>query len=151
MSSRSLSFGIKRKRFSIDGDESRYIELDTADTGIVTRWNELEPWFNGVADRLKAMDIPTDGEPTEEIIDNVTGELATLDNELRENLNILFDYDVCTPIAGSRGSLIRTVDGEPLFYTILTVLVPLYEADIKVEAEKSKKRISKHTSKYIPE
>lgn len=144
---KSLKFGIpKRKRFSIDGDPERFIEIDTGDTGIVTRWNEIEPWFVDVSKRLEAVEnIGPDSDKSNEII----GDIAKLDKELREKLNMLFDADVCTPIAGEHGSLIRTVDGEPLFYLILDILVPLYEADIKVEVAKSQKRIAKHTDKYV--
>lgn len=72
---------------------------------------------------------------------------AEIDAGAREKLNFLFDSDVCTPIAGN-GALIRLVNGEPLFMLILDILTPLYEADIKVEYEKSRRRIEKHTAKY---
>ena len=147
---KSLKFGIpKRKKFSIDGDESRFIELDTGDTGIVTRWAEIEPWFADVSKRLEAfntdeLDPTKDVDKSKEII----AEMATLDKEMREKMCYLFDSDVCTPIVGERGSLLRPVNGDPIFYTILETLIPLYEADIKIEAAKSQKRVAKHTAKY---
>jgi len=141
---KSLKFGApKRKRFSVDGDESRVIEIDTGDTGIVTRWAEIEPWFKELQNRLEIF--------TAEAVESdsaVLGEMATLDKDLREKLNILFDSDVCTPIVGEKGSLIRSVDGVPIFYTIIETLIPLYEQDIKVEAAKAQKRVEKHTAKY---
>ena len=142
---KNLSFGLpKRKKFSIDGDESRVVELDTGDTGIVGRWNSVQEWLMNAASELEAL---SEANPEGEEAMNGSRRFAEIDAGAREKLNYLFDSDVCTPIAGN-GALIRLVNGEPLFVLIMDTLLPLYEADIKVEYDKSKKRIEKHTAKY---
>lgn len=142
---KTLSFGLpKRKKFSIDGDETRVIELDTGDTGILARWNGVQEWLMSAAQELEELSKLT---PDEEQAVNVSRRFAEIDAGAKERLNFLFDSDVCTPIAGN-GALIRFVNGDPLFMLILDTLVPLFEADIKIEYEKSKKRIEKHTAKY---
>lgn len=47
---KNLSFGLpKRKKFTIDGDENRVVELDTSDTGIMARWNVVQEYFTSAA------------------------------------------------------------------------------------------------------
>ena len=139
---KSLQFGApKRKRFAVDGDETRYIEIDTGDTGILARWSGVKKWFESAQERLAAM--PKIEENTEESVDKFSEEFNALSEEVRQQLNTLFDSDVCTPIVGN-GSMLRTVNGEPLFLITLETLLPLYEADIKVEM----KKVEKHTAKY---
>jgi len=143
---RSLNFGIpKRKKYAIDGDESRYIELDTTDTGIIGRWHEAEAYLTQAAEDIKAI-----GDDMESGVDNGFSErFAAIDKGVREHINRLFDSDVCTPIVGN-GSVIRIVNGsdQPIFMAILDSLIGLYETDIKAEFAKSQKRVAKHTSKY---
>lgn len=142
---KNLSFGLpKRKKFTIDGDENRVVELDTSDTGIMARWNVVQEYFTSAAQELGAL---SGQDPTEEQALMASKRFAEIDAGAREKLNFLFDSDVCTPIAGN-GALIRLVNGEPLFMLILDILTPLYEADIKDEYEKSRRRIEKHTAKY---
>ena len=142
---RNLSFNLpKRKRFSIDGDESRYVEIDTGDTGIVARWNEVQEYFMKAAQELEQLSA---GAQTEEQAFEASKRFQEIDKGVREKLNYLFDADVCTPIAGN-GALIRLIEGEPLFMLIIETIAPLYEADIKLEYEKGRKRIEKHTAKY---
>lgn len=143
---RNLQFGApKRKQFTVDGDETRVIEIDTGDTGILGRWSSVKKWFESVQERLEAM--PKIEENSEESADQFSAEFNEMSNEVRQQLNILFDSDVCTPIVGN-GSMLRTVNGEPLFMLTLETLLPLYEEDIKVEMQKSQKKIDKHTAKY---
>ena len=146
----NLKFGLpKKKRFSVDGDPERVIEIDTGDTGILSRWKGLAKWFEEMDAKISRFgeDMNPD-EITPEQMENISGEFAGIDEEMRSKLNYLFAADVCTPIVGEHGSLIRMVDGEPLFMVIIETLVPLYEKDIRVESEKSRKRIEKHTGKY---
>lgn len=148
---KNLSFGLpKKKRFTVDGDPERVIEIDTGDTGILSRWNGLFKWFEEMDERIsKFGEGINPDEITAEQMDGISGDFAGIDDEMREKLNYLFAADVCTPVVGEHGSLIRMVDGEPLFMVIIETLVPLYEADIKVESEKSRKRMEKHTKKYV--
>lgn len=142
---KNLSFGLpKRKKFSIDGDESRFVELDTGDTGIVARWNVVQEYLMKSAQELEELSSMVQNDEQAMF---VSKRFQEIDAGAREKLNYLFDADVCTPIAGN-GALIRYINGEPLFLLIVETLAPLYEADIKAEYEKSRKRIEKHTAKY---
>lgn len=147
---KNLSFGLpKKKRYTVDGDTNRVIEIDPGDTGILNRWNGLAAWFEEMDRKLSEIGQGVDQENiSPEQIDRMSGQLGDVNNEMREKLNYLFAADVCTPVVGEHGSLIRMVDGEPLFMIIIETLVPLYEAEIKIETEKSRKRMAKHTDKY---
>lgn len=142
---KTLNFGLpKRKKFSIDGDETRVVELDTGDTGIIARWSAVQEWIGSAAEELERLSGMNQDE-TQAM--ETSKRFAEINEGAREKLNYLFDADVCTPIAGN-GALIRLVNGDPLFMLIVDTLLPLYEADIKIEYEKSRKRIEKHTAKY---
>lgn len=146
----NLNFGIaKRKTFTIDGDENRIISLDTSDTGIMGRLSAMQEFLND-SDRFveefeKANESATDDWNRSLILSKM---FAERDAEMRKQLNNLFDSDVCTPIVGN-GSVMRIVDGVPLYNTILERLLPLYEAEIAKQLTAQQKRISKHTAKYV--
>ena len=148
---KNLSFGLpKKKQFTVDGDPERIISIDTGDTGILSRWGGLSKWFEEMDAKISTFGEGANPENMDaEQIENLSEQFSDIDEEMREKLNYLFAAVVCTPIVGEHGSLIRVVDGSPLFMVIIETLVPLYEADIRVESEKSKKRMEKHTKKYV--
>lgn len=136
----------KLKRFAVDGDESRVIEIDPGDTGIVARWAAVESWFRETEQTLDGINVEDGNEAQAR---EFAALYARIDEEAREKVNYLFASDVCTPVAGPTGSMMRTVDGQPLFMVVLDALLPLYEAEVRKEQEKTDARIKKHTAKYV--
>lgn len=151
----NISIGLpKRKQFTIDNDESRIVEIDTTDTGIIERWQDTHTFFENVQTEIAKLgeELGSAKESVEagehELFNNATAHMKQISADVRKQINYLFDADVCTPFVGANGSMIRVVNGEPIFTTIINALLPLYEKDIAAEMQKTQKRIGKHVNKY---
>ena len=131
----------QKKRFRIDGDDSRIIELNTSDMGILLRLDEVEERLNNLADS-----VTFDDEDDEHAEENVKKLLRT-DKEMRELMDYLFDSkisDVCAP----SGSMYDPFNGKYRFEHIIETLFTLYEENIASEYKKMNKNIQKRTAKY---
>lgn len=142
---------LKKKRFTIDGDENRIIELDTSDIMITSRLAEAYPKIEDLLKRVQ--NIPTVEDNTDDINTMVNGlsqfgkNLKEIDTEMRQLIDYIFDApvsEVCAPT----GSMYDPKQGSFRAEIIIDVLMQLYENDIKAETKKIKSRIDKHTSKY---
>ena len=138
---------IKKKRFRIDGDNDRILELDVSDMSIITRldstYHKLTELMEDVANSM-GNDEDEDGI---EIITKTSDSLQTIDNKMRSLIDELFNSNVCEVCAPS-GSMYDLYNGKYRFEHILEVLFGLYEENITKEYEKLKSRVSKHTDKY---
>lgn len=145
----SLSFGRSHIRhFAVDDDENHVIDIDTTDTGILARWEKLE---KGLTETLAEIDTlrDTPGETEEEKAANMSHRFAEIEDKARAQIDFLFNTDVSGHICAKYGSLIRTIDGEPFILMVIEKLIGFYAEDIKKDMEKSRKRIEKHTKKYV--
>ena len=137
-----------KKRIRIDGDDSRVIELNTSDMGIIER-------VNGLSNRMvelsnKFVDTKYDDEMNERQGEALAEEIKTIDTEMRKIVDDLFQSpicDVCVP----DGTMFDMFNGEFMYEILITKLLTLYADNIKSETEKAMKRIHKHTDKYIPQ
>lgn len=145
----SLSFGRSHIRhFAVDDDENHVINIDTTDTGILARWNQVE---KGLSETLAEIETlrDTPGETDNEKATNMSVRFAEIDDKAKAQIDFLFNTNVSEHICAKYGSLIRTVDGEPFLLMVIERLIGYYEEDIKKDMEKSRKRIEKHTKKYV--
>lgn len=144
---------IRKKRFRIDGDDNRILELNTSDLNILARLKEAYPKLISLADNA-FKDMPnvdstaedfnfmTD-ESTSEIIDT----LKKADADMRDLVDYIFDSNV-SEICAPSGSMYDPINGQFRFEHIINVLASLYETDIEVEMTSVANRVKKHTSKY---
>ena len=137
---------VKKKRFRIDGDNNRILELDVSDMSIITRldstYRKLTELMEDVANSMSEED-----EDGIEIIAKTSDSLQTIDTKMRRLIDELFESnvsEVCVP----SGSMYDLYNGKYRFEHILEVLFGLYEENITKEYEKLKSRVSKHTDKY---
>lgn len=134
-----------KKKFRIDGDDNRIIELDVTDLSILNRLRECYPKLNSLA--IKGFDMNDEaGEDALTAFDNVMLALNNVDKEMRELLNYLFDSDIadlCSP-----EPLYNMCNGEFRFEHVLNVLFTLYTDNIQAEFNKMTARMSAHTQKY---
>lgn len=143
----NINFGFDTKKsFTIDGDENRVIYLDTADVGIVKRFNDSISQINELEKKWeKLTDMSTDNEG--DYVDFTTL-FAEVERDIRDIIDRIFDSPVSDTILGN-SSAFSPVGGNYKFEQIINTLIGLYEADIKNEADKiNKAHISKHTAKY---
>lgn len=133
----------RNKRFRIDGDDDRIIELNTSDMTILNRINDADKKLRELAD-YATFDVEDTAENQEEAI----MKLINTDKQMREIIDYLFNSkvaDICAP----NGSMYDPFNGKYRFEHILETLFALYEKNINDEYKKMKKNVEKHTNKYI--
>lgn len=140
-----LSIGtVEKKRFRINGDPNRILELHTSDINIIPRLKEGYDKLIKMSRNIGELDINTD---TDEGFDQLAEELKKLDKDMRAELDKIFDApvsEVCAPV----GSIYDIKNGRFQFEYIIDVLAPLYDNDFRTEFSKMRANISSHTSKY---
>ena len=136
--------GIQRKRYRINGDDSKIIELNPSDFNITVRLNEAYPKLAKCESRIAELNV---SENNEDNLESFAKTLSELDNEMRELIDYIFDSQV-SDICCDGGSMYDLIDGYMRYEVIVDNLVKLYEDNISKESKKIQKRIKSHTSKY---
>lgn len=145
--------GSRRKRFRIDKDDNRILELDTTDLSIIDRFQKkytemidlIDNAFKNVSSDAMSKE---DGELDTEYVDSVIGSISDVNIKMRGIIDQIFNSnvsEVCAPF----GSMLDPINGKFRFEHIFDTLIPLYENDIDAEMKKMNARVQKHTSKYI--
>lgn len=133
----------RKKRFRIDGDDNRIIELNTSDMTILNRLDEADKQLRELADKA-TFGMSETGEDDNA---DVVKELLATDKQMRAIIDYLFDApvsDVCAP----DGSMYDPFNGKYRFEHIMETLFALYEKNISEEIKKMRKNVQKHTDKY---
>lgn len=142
---------VRRKRFRIDKDDNRILELDTTDLSIVDRlqtaYDKLTEAVNNAFNNVD-MSEPEDIDIKNEYVTNFVDSLKTADLDIRSIVDSIFNSNV-SEICAPTGSMLDPINGKFRFEHIFDILIPLYETDIASEMTKFNARIQKHTSKYI--
>ena len=133
----------RKKRFTIDGDENRILELDTSDLNIVKRINEFYPKLQRLEEKIK--NVPDFNE--EQIVD-MAEFLNSIDSEMKVAVDAIFDSNVCEVCVPS-GSMYDPINGKLRYEILIDVLSKLYDENLTSEIKKVNKRIEKHTAKYV--
>lgn len=139
-----------KKKFRINGDKNRILELNTSDLGISTRlsvaYDRLTKYMDKVGNILSS--IPEDAdEITDEQEEAVTHELEMIDKKMKEELDYIFDAPV-SRVCCDGGSMYDPFEGMFRFEHIIDALSKLYENNLNAEFAKMKKRVNTKTSKY---
>lgn len=132
----------KKKRFRINKDDSKILELATTDLSIVDRFKtKFDEIIKVVEDGFKNSSETTD-------MEDLASSIKSVDAKMRKLIDEIFDSNV-SEICAPSGSMLDPINGEFRFEHIFNTLIPLYEGDITTELDKFNTRIQKHTSKYI--
>ena len=139
---------IRKKRFRIDGDDNRILELNTSDLGVLSRIKEAYPKLQELNERA-IQDWPkgdTDhvGEEDYEAVVNV---LKGIDTEMRQLIDYIFNSNV-SEVCAPDGTMYDPIDGQFRFEHIINCLVALYENNIDLEVKQISNRVRKYTDKY---
>ena len=142
-----------RKKFRIDGDDSRVLELNTSDLNLITRLRSAYPQLKDIAQNA-FKDLPDaviEDENYDFMEDEATSKLSEAlqdaDTKMRSLLDYIFDSNV-SELCAPHGSMFDPVNGKLRFEHIIDTLAPLYETDISTEMNKVTANVSKHTAKY---
>lgn len=139
---------IKKKKFRINGDNSKILELNTSDMGIVTRLDESYQKLIDLQNSVASLaDDVKDEDNDREALSSTANKLNKIDGEMRELLDYIFQSNV-SEICGSEGSMYDPINGTFRYEHIISTLIKLYENNLSKEFNKMKQNISKHTAKY---
>lgn len=128
----------KKKRFRIDKDNDRILELNTSDMTILSRLQDIYPKLEELGAKATTLDMDEDGVEI----------LKEIDKELREHIDYIFDSNV-SEICAPDGSMYDLFNGQFRFEHILNVLTTLYEDNIERESSQLLARMRTHTDKYV--
>ena len=138
----------RKKRYLIDDDENRVLELNTSDMNIIQRIAEVYPKFEALEE--KASHIGDGFSPEDTSVDalkTVGDRLKAVDTEMRNLLDYLFDSNV-SEVCAPYGSMYDPIEGDARYEHIINAIIPLYDETISAETKKVKARVKKHTAKY---
>lgn len=137
----------RKKKIRVDGDDNRILELDTSDMNIVVRLRDGYEKLESLMKEINDLQISDTGDIKTDITE-LGNVVEDIDTKMRNVLDEIFDSNV-SEICAPSGSMYDMFNGEYRFEHILKALTPLYENNIDKEYEKMKKRVQKHTDKYV--
>lgn len=134
----------KRKRFTIDGDENRILELNTSDMGIFARFDEFEK------ESEKAVTDFAEFQASQEDFDlsELGRRFTELDKFLRDKLDYLFDTNFSAVVAPF-GTMVDPIDGEFRFTYLIDVMGDVINGELTKEVKARNAKIREHTKKYV--
>lgn len=142
----------QKKKFRFDKDDSRVVEINTSDMGILQRVNIAYPKLQALQDKstklTEGIDID-DGNEASAIssIATMAERLAEVDAEMREMLDFMFDAPV-SAAAAPNGSMYDPFNGSFRYEHIIAIIIKQYEDNLQSEFGKMEKQLKKHTDKY---
>lgn len=141
----NISLGIRTKTFTIDDDPNRVIELDPSDMGVIGRLDEAIPKIDAVMNEF----VEAGKKMSEDGGAGFGALLKDFDTRMREIVNTVFDYDVCT-VCVPKGTLLDVVSDSDKFKfeVIIESLSKVYEDTIIGDLTRVKNRMNEHTKKY---
>ena len=139
----------KKKKFRFDHDDTRIIELNTSDMGIIGRISEAYPKLTALQDKASKMmeGLHDDDAYLEDDLKLIGVRLSEVDNEMRQIIDEIFNADVSAKAAPD-GSMYDPFDGTYRFEHIITLLMSQYEKNLQDEYAKIERQVKSHTEKY---
>lgn len=141
---------IKKKRFRINGDPNKILELNTSDLSISSRlstaYEKLTKYMDEVGTVLA--DIPEESdEITSEQESLAETKLTEIDDKMKEALDYIFDAPV-SAVCADGGSMYDPFNGMFRYEHIIDALSKLYETNLNREFSLMRKKVSAKTAKY---
>lgn len=142
--------GISRKRYRINGDDNKILELNPTDFNIAVRMNEAYPKLTECESKITELSNSADAKDSSENLEGMSkfaDTLSSLNNEMCELIDYIFDSNV-SEVCCDGGSMYDLIDGFMRYEIIVDNLVKLYETNLSAEVKKVQRRVKKHTAKY---
>ena len=137
---------IKKQKFRINGDNSKILELNVSDMGIIARLEDTYPKLMELQDKVANL-VDVDEDADDKLLSSTAKKLKEIDSDMRETIDFIFQSNV-SEICGSEGSMYDPIEGVFRYEYIISTLAKLYENNMESEFSKMKQRVDKHTSKY---
>lgn len=140
---------LRKKRFTLDGDTGRVLELDTADLSIVQRLSEAYPKLEELEHEVSRITegVEAKDETVVQDMNLMASRLKEADGKMRELLDYIFDSNVAEMCAPN-GSMYDPIGGQLRYEHLITILISLYEENLAKEMKRVQKRVKSHTAKY---
>lgn len=140
--------GIEKKRFRINGDDNKILELNTSDLNIASRFSEAYPALIECEKQVTELQESAN-EDTDELdsISMFSEKLKGIDTKMKELMDFIFDSNVSEICAGN-GSMYDPLDGYMRYEVIIDRLSDLYTDNLGKEMKKVQNRMKTHTAKY---
>jgi hypothetical protein len=140
--------GIEKKRFRINGDDNKILELNTSDLNIASRFSEAYPALIECEKQVTELQESAN-EDTDELgsISMFSEKLKGIDTKMKELMDFIFDSNVSEICAGN-GSMYDPLDGYMRYEVIIDRLSDLYTDNLGKEMKKVQNRMKAHTAKY---
>lgn len=140
--------GVKKKKFRINGDPNNILELNTSDVNIVTRLSRLYPKLQALAEEAVDFSKEELDDNTEAGLIKFANKLEAIDTKMSKLIDELFNANV-SETCKDGGSMYDPFNGMFRFEHIINTLSNLYETSFNSEFDNMRKRIDKHTGKYL--
>ena len=142
----------EKKRFRINGDPNKILELNISDLTITTRLADAYAKLDKLTKNAQQMAmIHVDPESSDEeqmkAIADFGEKLKSIDQEMRSILDDLFDAPV-SKICAPYGSLFDVFEGQFRYEHIIDKLSQLYHNNFNEEFKRTKMRLQQKTQKY---
>lgn len=137
----------KRKRFRINGDNNKILELNVSDMNIMSRLTAAYERLNKNMEEVSSLlgDVPEEVDEEQSL--KIKEVLDDIDASMKKELDYIFDAPV-SEVCGDGGSMYDPFEGQFRYEHIIDALSKLYENNLNAEFAKMKKRVSAKTSKY---
>ena len=139
---------IEKKKYRINGDNDKILELNTSDANIITRltegYDKLVEYGKAVAELSDAINEEDD---TEESMQALSEKLKEIDTQMKEIVDYIFDANVSEVCAGN-ASMYDPLDGKFRWEHIIESIGSLFEKSFVNEFKEMQKHTAKHTDKY---
>lgn len=141
-----------RTKIWVNGDPNKVLELNLSDMNIMTRAKDaigkLEE-LQAEANHLASVEVPDsfDTDEDKEKLDEVIETFRSIDTKMRDIVNGIFDFDVCS-VCCDGGSMYDPFNGQYRYEYIIDKIMALYGDTWEKETKKSREQMAKHTAKY---
>ena len=150
--------GAARKKFLINGDPEKVLELNTTDLGILERVELYLPKLQEIESEVSkiktiANTLVTKNKDTEEpelnfeSVTEFNQKLNDCDKQMRKYINLIFDAKV-SEVCDCGGTMYDPVDGQMRYASIISDLSAAYDNDLTAEIKKMNNRRNARTAKY---
>ncbi len=139
----------RKKRFRINGDNSKILEINVSDMNTMVRLKDDYPKLMELARKVVSMrdeQIPEDEDTLSEL-NRVGDKFKEIDDEMRSLVDHIFNTNV-SEICASDGSMYDLFNGKFRFEHIIEKVGNLYGNNLSQEIKAVKARVQKHTDKY---
>ena len=137
MSTTSINFNTGIKRYALNGDENKCIEINVGDPNIIARYEKLQAELDAEmarVDNFAAME---------------TDERTALDERLKAMLDEMFDTDISAKVFGNASCVSVLSNGDLLIEAFLNAFMPIVTKDIDKRLDSFAKNSAKKAEKYI--